>query len=73
VKEKKRMKMSEKPKENEFITTGEAAKMLGVSQVTIWRWAERGLIRSIELPSGQKRIYKQDILDILEGKRKVED
>lgn len=43
-------------KEQQLLTTGEAAKQLQVSSETIRRWAAKGLIESYRLPSGQLRV-----------------
>ena len=39
----------------------EAAKALGVSENTIRRWEERGLIPAVRLPSGVRRFRPEDI------------
>lgn len=47
----------------------EAATCLGVSAMTLHRWASRGLIPYIELPSGQRRFRQEDLRRILRPKR----
>jgi excisionase family DNA binding protein len=39
----------------------EAAKALGVSENTIRRWEERGLIPAVRLPSGVRRFRREDV------------
>jgi len=39
----------------------EAARALGVSENTIRRWEERGLIPAVRLPSGVRRFRRADI------------
>ena len=39
----------------------EAARALGVSENTIRRWEERGLIPAVRLPSGVRRFRPEDI------------
>jgi len=39
----------------------QAAKALGVSENTIRRWEQRGLIPAIHLPSGVRRFRPEDI------------
>lgn len=43
------------------IRAGEAAKLLGVSSDTVRRWAHRGQLRHIVLPSGQLRFRPEDL------------
>lgn len=40
---------------SELLVTREAAELLSASAVTLQRWAREGRVRSIELPSGQRR------------------
>jgi excisionase family DNA binding protein len=39
----------------------EAARALGVSENTIRRWEQRGLIPAVRLPSGVRRFRPEDI------------
>jgi len=48
----------------EMISTGEAARMLGVSSETVRRWIKRGHIHATQMPSGQSRINKQSIIEM---------
>ena len=41
--------------EERYITAKQAAKMLGVHPVTLYRWAKRGKIRYIKTPTGRLR------------------
>jgi excisionase family DNA binding protein len=45
----------------ELMQVREAAKALGVSENTIRRWEERGLIPAVRLPSGVRRFRRADI------------
>jgi len=38
-----------------------AARELGVSENTLRRWEERGLLRAVRLPSGVRRFRPEDI------------
>ncbi len=51
-----------------LLRTGEAAKLLGVSRHSIYRWIEKGLIRAVRLPSGRYRIPESEVRRILEGR-----
>lgn len=52
-----------------FLTTGQAAARLDVSDETVRRWAANGLIEAIVLPSGRRRFRVEDIERLLEPKR----
>lgn len=47
----------------------EAASRLGVAEMTLRRWVDRGLIPFVELPSGQRRFREGDLLNILKPRR----
>jgi excisionase family DNA binding protein len=44
-----------------FITLREAAKQLGVHESTVRRYADRGLVGAIRLPSGVRRLRSADV------------
>ena len=50
---------------DEFITPGQAAKMLGVGTQSIYRWIKNGELAHIKLPSGYYKIFKSEIARIL--------
>src|SRR5215213_3838345 len=51
-----------KPKEGtKLLTISEAAGQLGVSAGTLRAWADKGLIKTIRLPSGYRRFTQQEI------------
>lgn len=52
--------------QNEYLTTAEAARILGVSDETLRRWAEERKIRHTRLPSGRLRFTREDIASSLE-------
>lgn len=56
----------------ELITGGVAAELLNVTDETIRRWAEKGKIRHVKLPSGHRRYYRSDIAAILTPVEPVE-
>lgn len=45
----------------ELMQVREAARALGVSENTIRRWEERGLIPAVRLPSGIRRFRRADV------------
>lgn len=46
---------------DDTLKTGEAAKVLGVSDETLRRWADDRKIRHTRLPSGQLRFQRADL------------
>ncbi len=49
-----------------WITLGAASKLLGVSESTIRRWADRGEIRSYRTAGGHRRVAEEDVRRIVE-------
>lgn len=49
-----------------WITLGAASKLLGVSESTIRRWADRGDIRSYRTAGGHRRVAEEDVRRIVE-------
>lgn len=50
----------------EYLTTGEAAAVLGVSDETLRRWADDRKVRHVRLPSGQLRFIRADLDAVLQ-------
>ncbi|WP_434782217.1 response regulator [Ferrovum myxofaciens] len=50
------------------MTTGEAARMLGVGLNTVKRWINRGDLRGVCTPGGHWRISKEDLYAFMRGK-----
>jgi len=51
---------------NEYITTGIAAKMLGVTNTTLRNWDKAGKLKSFRNPHSGYRLYKiEDINEFL--------
>lgn len=49
----------------DMLTTGEAAMLLGVARLTLYRWIKAGKISAVVLPSGQHKIRRADIEKML--------
>lgn len=49
----------------EYLTTGEAADVLGVSDETLRRWADDRKVRHVRLPSGHRRFIRSDLDAVL--------
>jgi len=49
----------------DLLTTGQAAKRLGVSDETVRRWADDRRLRHVRLPSGQLRFRPSDLDEVL--------
>lgn len=53
-----------------YLTTREAADMLGVSVPTAQQWVERGLLKSWKTEGGHRRILHSSVLEVLEEQRR---
>jgi hypothetical protein len=66
-------------REKKLYSTGEAAKLLGVSFITVKRWIYAGKIKALKTPSGRYRIPENEIqrwlgvkqLSLREVKKKI--
>jgi excisionase family DNA binding protein len=47
--------------ERSYYSVSQAAQLLGVSRVTIWRWMRSGHLRAVHLGHRTVRIYQQDL------------
>jgi len=56
-----------------LLTTGQVAAQFGVSDEAVRRWAAKGLINAIVLPSGRRRFRAEDIARFLEPTPVAED
>lgn len=54
------------PPTDPLLSTGEAAKILDVSDETLRRWTKEGLVRHVRMPSGRMRYRRSDVLAVLE-------
>lgn len=52
----------------ELVSTGVAARLLGVSVDTIRRWDAAGVLRCVRTPGGQRRIAMDEIDRIRAGR-----
>jgi excisionase family DNA binding protein len=50
---------------DDLLTTPTAARVLGVTDETLRRWAEGRKIRHVRLPSGQLRFRREDLEEAL--------
>jgi excisionase family DNA binding protein len=51
----------------ETLRIGEAAKLLGISKMTLRRWDNQGLLKALKMGArGDRRYRKEDILKVLE-------
>jgi excisionase family DNA binding protein len=63
--ERDAMKPAEK--EDKLLTADEAANLLNITSVTLWRWAKSGYLKSVK--AGRKRHYWKSEIDKLLEKR----
>lgn len=47
-----------------FLTVKEVAELLGVSKITIRRWADRGFLSPLRTPGGHRRFLKDEVLKL---------
>jgi excisionase family DNA binding protein len=45
----------------DVLTLTKASEILGVNYRTVWRWVNTGKLESVRFPSGQIRVYREDI------------
>ncbi len=55
----------------QYITINEAAKILGVSTLTLRNWDKNGKLRALRHPMNNYRVYKMEDLEALMGEIKV--
>ena len=60
------MKDKKEDKGDEVLGTFAAAKMLGIGNSTVLRWAHAGLIKSFCTASGRFKFMKSDIIEHME-------
>jgi len=49
----------------EYLSTGEAAELLGVHPDTLRRWERAGRVKAVRTPTGQRRFKRADIEALL--------
>lgn len=50
---------------NEWLSVGEVARLVGVSRSTVDRYINEGKLPAKRLPSGHRRVRRQDALKLL--------
>lgn len=64
------MDVTHTPESSEYsLTVGEAAKLVYLSTDTIRRYADKGILRSVRTPGGQRRFAREDVLSLLTSER----
>lgn len=51
-----------------WMTSGEVARALNMTDAAIRRWAREGLIEAIKTPGGQYRFRREALTSVLQGK-----
>jgi len=59
--------MSTMATKSPWLTVRESARRLGVHENTIRRWADRGLVESVKLPTGVRRLLERDVDRLARG------
>ena len=52
-------------KEPDMISRSEAAKLLKCSAKTVWRYAQKGLLREVKITKKTIRYFKNEVLELL--------
>jgi len=50
-----------------YFTTGEVARLLGVSAFAVWKWIRDEKIRAIKTPGGHYRIPREEVDRLLKA------
>ncbi|MBN1445251.1 MAG: response regulator [Candidatus Omnitrophica bacterium] len=48
-----------------FFTTGDIARIFGVSRISAYKWVVSGKIKSFKIPGGRYKITKKDLVDFI--------
>lgn len=48
-----------------FFTTGDIARLFGVSRISAYKWVINGKIKAFKIPGGRYKITKRDLLDFI--------
>ena len=56
-----------KNRANDWMTTGEVARELNMTDAAIRRWAREGLVEAIKTPGGQYRFRREALNQLLAG------
>ena len=51
--------------ENDWMTSGEVARALNMTDAAIRRWAREGLIQAMKTPGGQYRIRRESLTQLM--------
>jgi excisionase family DNA binding protein len=51
----------------QYLTTGQVARRLGISTAAVWQWCRDGKVESVRTPGGQYRIPAEAIDSIYEA------
>ena len=52
-----------------YLRRGEAARILGVAELTLYRWTKEGKVRAVRTPGGEYRYPESEICRILGGQK----
>lgn len=48
-----------------FFTTGDIARIFGVSRISAYKWVVSGKVKSFKIPGGRYKITKKDLVDFI--------
>lgn len=58
-------------KEDRLLSASKAAKVLGLSRVTVWKYAKDGLFPVYQLPGGHFRVKESDLNAFIEAHKVI--
>ncbi len=59
--------MSRKLPPKEFFTTGEIARLLNITRISVYRWVKSGKLKAYRVPKGRYRILRKDFIEFLKN------
>jgi len=66
---RRRSSRSTRPKlEKDWVTSGEVARALDMTDAAIRRWAREGLVEAIKTPGGQYRFRREAVSNLMKSR-----
>ena len=65
---RRRSSIADRP-EKSWVTSGEVARELNMTDAAIRRWAREGLLEAIKTPGGQYRFRREAVSNLMKGRQ----
>jgi excisionase family DNA binding protein len=65
---RRRSPIADRP-EKSWVTSGEVARALNMTDAAIRRWAREGLLEAIKTPGGQYRFRREAVSNLMKGRQ----